>query len=61
MKFNVKIPEINAMLLNSSTLSGLLFWLSTINLPNPNVAFIWNFSKNVQIYIIKPPDHTYLL
>lgn len=32
-------------------------WLSTIGPPNPKVELVWDFSKNVQIYIIKLPDH----
>jgi len=36
-------------------------WLSTRGPPNPKVELVWDFSKNVQIYIIKLPDYNWLL
>lgn len=60
-ELNVKIPEINDILFNSSILSGSFLWLSTRGPPNPRVELVWDFSKNVQIYIIKLPDRNSFL
>lgn len=59
---NVKIPEMNAVP-PVAALFQVYFYgprVSTIDVPNPKVELVWDFSKNVQIYI-PPPDHNYLL